>query len=163
MKSPKILVSVLTMLLANVPCAGATDFQAGESGAASKPRYATTMMTAEKSSAQTSAEPAKTGVFSKMMSVPASAAGVACGVMVGVPVAIARDTGKYTAKMRKSMIDGIGVEPQQDLVGHSFAFLTALPFGIGSGLFCGSVKGFKRGVEEGKAHPFSKESMSIKE
>lgn len=160
MKSLTILVSALTMLLASVPCAVAYDQEAVTS---KKSRYATTMMTAEKSSTQQSAATGKTGVLSKVISLPASACGVACGVMVGVPVAIARDTGRYTEKMRKSMIDGIGVDAHGDLIGNGFAFFTALPFGLGGGLFCGAPKGFKRGVEEGIQHPFSKESMSIKE
>ncbi|MBX9671650.1 MAG: hypothetical protein K2X93_28940 [Candidatus Obscuribacterales bacterium] len=161
MKSLKIYVCAVTMLVAGATSAIAKDSSASTEEK-SRPHYATTMMKAEKSSIQDS-PPAKSGVLSKIISVPTTAAGVACGVMVGVPVAIARDTGRYTTKMRNSMIDGIGVEQHGDLIGNGFAFLTALPFGIGSGLVCGSAKGFKRGIEEGKQHPFSKESMSIKE
>lgn len=102
------------------------------------------------------------GLVSRVASAPKKALGVTCGVAVGVPVRIARDTRKYTESMRKSMVDGIGVDTQKpDLIGHMFATGCAIPFGIGSGLVHGSVKGFQNGVAVGKEKPFSKDSMGL--
>jgi len=112
-------------------------------------------------SANSSSPTRKKNILSRVAGGPAKALGVTCGVMVGVPVSIARDTRKYTGQMKKSMNDGLAVEQTGDLTGHFWAGASAVPFGIGSGLVHGSVTGFQRALEHGKAQPFSKESMSL--
>lgn len=89
----------------------------------------------------------KTSILSKVTRAPRAALGVA----VAVPVNIARDTTKYTKQMRTSMVDGIGVDTSQhDLVGHTFAAGTAIPFGVGAGIVQGTIKGFRHGTGRDK-------------
>jgi hypothetical protein len=107
----------------------------------------------------------KRSILSKVTRAPRAALGVA----VGVPVNIARDTTRYTKQMRTSMIDGIGVDTEQhDLVGHMFAAGTAIPFGVGTGIVQGTIKGFKQGMGKDKptsldAVPSRKQSASLPE
>jgi len=100
-----------------------------------------------------SAKKPKGSILSKVTRAPRAALGVA----VAVPVNIARDTTKYTKQMRTSMVDGIGVDTEHhDLVGHMFAAGTAIPFGVGTGIVQGTIKGFRQGV--GKEKPLSAET-----
>src|ERR1051326_5438235 len=79
-------------------------------------------------------EPAagKGSVWSRVVSVPLSAAGVFYGVTVGVPLKIASEVRVESRRMYNTILDDMG-GPDGGVTGKAMAATLGVPYGIASG------------------------------